>query len=263
MGFNFGQDAKRRVVGGGLADAAAGAVGMLPDSVLSYMLAPLQGLRTAASLAQGRADITPSPFMPHTQAAQRVADRVAPQPTTTAGKVTRFGLGMAMPVPASAKEAKAARAAEEFIATHLPKPVTRDGLYGISARELPDGFSPVVMVEQKRPGAYDVLHKRDKAGEVTLDRGGAFVDRAQIAPEYQRQGIGSAAYDAIEQQTGRRLISSPLGLSEAATGLWRKRLGAMSPADRDAALNEALDIGRGYGIRDEHLNMRLDPLRSK
>jgi len=109
---------------------------------------------------------------------------------------------------------------------------------------------------------FSVMVNGEKAGEITLAPDGApFVDRVQLSDDWRGKGVAEAAYDQIEQQIGRTLVPSPLGLTEDASRFWAKRLDRMSPEQRAAAIDEAFQIGRGFGLRDEHLENRLGRFR--
>lgn len=106
----FGADATRkpsngkreafRTFAGGPADALAGVV----DAITMPMTMPLSMLQHAA----GRHE----PFAPFAA----LAERVVPQPETLRGKATRFGINMAIPVPAATKGVKAMQGVEDVAA---------------------------------------------------------------------------------------------------------------------------------------------------
>lgn len=106
----FGADATRkpsngkreafRTFAGGPADALAGVV----DAIAMPMTMPLSMLQHAA----GRHE----PFAPFAA----LAERVVPQPETLRGKATRFGINMAIPVPAATKGVKAMQGVEDVAA---------------------------------------------------------------------------------------------------------------------------------------------------
>lgn len=110
--------------------------------------------------------------------------------------------------------------------------------------------------------AYEITVGGERAGRISLVRRGAdvFVDAAVLDPRFQRQGIGPAAYDEIEASIGQPLLPSPLGLSPPAVRLWGERLAIKPDTERVAIIERAKAIGREYGVREEHLSARLDPV---
>lgn len=112
-------------------------------------------------------------------------------------------------------------------------------------------------------GMYDVRVDGKFAGTASVAGDGEkpFLSAINIEPEFQRRGIGSALYESIEKDLGRPLVPSPLGLTDEATSFWQKRLRDMPPDKVAELLDEAMGIGRSYGIRDEHLAPRFAPLR--
>jgi hypothetical protein len=108
-------------------------------------------------------------------------------------------------------------------------------------------------------GAYDISVGGRPAGSVSMaPNGRPFVDRIQIDPAFQRQGVGGQVYDQLEETLGVPLVPSPLGLSDEAQGFWRKRLGALDPAQAQTRINEAMDYGQEFGVDAFD---RLNPLR--
>jgi GNAT superfamily N-acetyltransferase len=101
------------------------------------------------------------------------------------------------------------------------------------------------------------------AGQIGLADGGPFVSSVTVEPEFRKQGVGAALYKEAEAMAGRPLVPSPLGLTDDATRVWKKRLAKMAPEDANRLIDESMEIGRGYGIRDEHLTPRLGPLRQQ
>jgi GNAT superfamily N-acetyltransferase len=108
-------------------------------------------------------------------------------------------------------------------------------------------------------GAYDISVGGRPAGSVSMaPNGRPFVDRIQIDPAFQRQGVGGQVYDQLEETLGVPLVPSPLGLSDEAQGFWRKRLGALDPMQAQARINQAMDYGQEFGVDAYD---RLNPLR--
>lgn len=67
----------------------------------------------------------------------------------------------------------------------------------------------------------------DKTGEVIgqadMSRDNDYLSIVGVNSKYQRQGIGSNLYSAIEKHQGRKLKPSPDNVSDKAKGLWNKR----------------------------------------
>jgi ribosomal protein S18 acetylase RimI-like enzyme len=77
-------------------------------------------------------------------------------------------------------------------------------------------------------GSFTVM-LADTLGEIGRayvkdDGRGDYLTSVRIDDDYQRQGIGTKLYAAIEKRIGHKLRPSPNGLSTAAKALWRKRL---------------------------------------
>jgi uncharacterized protein len=120
-----------------------------------------------------------------------------------------------------------------------------------------------VTLKKIRPDNFEIESNGQRAGDVTINRHGDafFIDRIELAPGFQGKRIGSTTYNALERGLNMMLVPSPLGLSESATALWQKRLAKMTPDDAREYLDRAWQIGKGFGLRDEHLLARLGPLR--
>lgn len=131
-----------------------------------------------------------------------------------------------------------------------------------------------ITIEPQKFGRYIIQDDGKEVGRVSLAGDGEkpFVDIVNVDPAYQRRGIASSAYDFIEKDIGRRLLPSPLGLSEAATEVWRKRLANVPKAEREALLDESKQVGLSYmpsgmpdselKIRDQWIESRLAPFRN-
>jgi GNAT superfamily N-acetyltransferase len=108
-------------------------------------------------------------------------------------------------------------------------------------------------------GAYDISVGGRPAGNVSMaPNGRPFVDRIQIDPAFQRQGVGGQVYDQLEETLGVPLVPSPLGLSDEAQGFWRKRLDALPPDQARHRIDEAMGYGQEFGVDAYD---RLNPLR--
>jgi GNAT superfamily N-acetyltransferase len=126
-----------------------------------------------------------------------------------------------------------------------------------AARDAVEGVRYV----RKSPTMADAYVGDQFAGTVSLAEGKPFVSAVSVEPQFRGQGVGSGLYREAEAMAGRPLVPSPLGLTEDATSLWQRRLARMRPEDANRLIDESMELGRGYGIRDEHLEPRLGPLR--
>jgi hypothetical protein len=72
---------------------------------------------------------------------------------------------------------------------------------------------------------YAVTLKGDVVGTFLYGQGpdAAVQVAAMVAPDYRRQGIASAAYDAVERITGKTLTQSTVSVSESASAFWEAR----------------------------------------
>jgi hypothetical protein len=116
-----------------------------------------------------------------------------------------------------------------------------------------------VSVEDEGGGLFRVFVGDSPAGNLNVSRSGegSFMSSAFLGPEFTGQRYGSEAYDLVEQALGRRLGPSPLGLSANARPFWRRRLEALAPADRAAALRQSYEEGIALGVPDRDVRMRL------
>lgn len=116
-----------------------------------------------------------------------------------------------------------------------------------------------VTVNNEGNGLYSVFADGAPAGEVRIARNGAgdFVERSQLNPEFQGKRIGHQAYNLIERDMGKRLVPSPTGLSANGAAFWRRRIKDYEPDEAVDAYKRSQAAGRGYGIPDRDINMRL------
>jgi hypothetical protein len=88
-----------------------------------------------------------------------------------------------------------------------------------------------------------------KVGEMNLSSRAPYASSVEIHPNFRRQGIASKLYDIAEKDIGRKMMPSPLGLSEAATAMWKNRLSSYDdPKQKADLIREAVGVGRGAGI---------------
>jgi hypothetical protein len=86
-----------------------------------------------------------------------------------------------------------------------------------------------------------------RVAELNLSWRGPYATSVTVSGP-RRTGIATKLYDAIEQNIGRRLVPSPLGLTPDATAFWKARLSKMDPAERQAVLDEMVSIGQSAGV---------------
>lgn len=156
------------------------------------MLMPLQGFRTAAALANltrptnptdmvrpRDLNVTPAPIMPTTAVAQRVADRVAPQPESASGRLARAVLSMAIPVPGPAKEIEAARLAR----------VVEQGA---------EGAAPKILAYHGSPHTFDAFSSHaigTGEGNQAYGHGLYFAENEDVAKGYRNALSGTLSLD--------------------------------------------------------------------
>lgn len=119
-----------------------------------------------------------------------------------------------------------------------------------AARAKPDG-----MIAQK--GDVSISKKGDqfiaevdgkRVGSMSLSWRGPYATSVEVASDARRRGIATHLYDAAESVLGRPVVPSPLGISDEAMKLWKRRLSGLDPETRDALLKEAAQIGADAGV---------------
>ena len=105
-----------------------------------------------------------------------------------------------------------------------------------------------VSIEQPTDTTFSAQKDGKEIGRLSISPAGPFVSPVSVVEAHRRQGVATLLYDAAEKSLGRRLIPSPLGLSDATTEFWKKRLAALPPAEARALVQEAIDIGDQEGI---------------
>ena len=78
-----------------------------------------------------------------------------------------------------------------------------------------DGFKVRIILDGEQVGILET----EKYGDDLQ------VQWAEIEPEHQRKGLGSAMYSALEEETGMKLTHGDIRSSVGALRLWKKRLG--------------------------------------
>ncbi len=116
-----------------------------------------------------------------------------------------------------------------------------------------------VAVENLGRGRFAAFVDGKKAGTVSIAKGGEadFVEGAYLEPEFTGKRLGVEIYNQIEQALDKKLAPSPLGLSANARPFWRRRLAAMTPEERADAFQRSYDAGKGYGLDDRDIRLRL------
>jgi hypothetical protein len=114
-------------------------------------------------------------------------------------------------------------------------------------------------VADEGSGIFRVFVGDNNAGTISIAKGGQgdFVSAAYLEPQFTGKRYGMDAYNQIEQQIGRRLVPSPLGLSANARPFWRRRLAEMSEEERQDVFRRSYNAGIGYGVPDRDVRLRL------
>jgi GNAT superfamily N-acetyltransferase len=87
-----------------------------------------------------------------------------------------------------------------------------------------------------------------KVGSMSLSWRGPYATSVEVGQAARRKGIATQLYDAAEEIIGRRMIPSPLGMTDDAVRLWKRRLSVLDPAEKQALLREVVDIADGAGV---------------
>jgi len=119
--------------------------------------------------------------------------------------------------------------------------------------------APATSIEHEGSGIFRVRHGGEPAGTISVAKNGSgnFVSAANLDEPFIGRGIGSEAYNLIENEIGRKLAPSPLGISPTATKFWQKRLKEMSPEDRSNLFAQTREAGASYNLPERDVNMRL------
>jgi hypothetical protein len=97
--------------------------------------------------------------------------------------------------------------------------------------------------------AYIAEHNGQKVGEMNLSSRAPYATSVEVHPSFRRMGIASKLYDVAEKDIGRKMMPSPLGLSDDATKMWKKRLsGYDDMKERADIVREAVNVGRAAGV---------------
>jgi len=85
-------------------------------------------------------------------------------------------------------------------------------------------------------------------GRMSLSPMGPFASPVRIDESFRRKGIATELYRRAEEDIGRRLIPSPLGLSPEAISFWKRRLSGMPVGEAQQLLTESLEIAEREGV---------------
>lgn len=113
-----------------------------------------------------------------------------------------------------------------------------------------------IEVTQPYPQSYDAFVGGQKAGNMSVSSSGPFASPTVVEPDFRRKGVATALYDQAEKDMGRRMIPSPLGLSDDAVQFWRSRFAAMPEHEAAALIREAQAVGESMGV-GKHSSERL------
>lgn len=123
------------------------------------------------------------------------------------------------------------------------------------------GVKKGINIVRKTPTMADAYIDDVFAGTVSLSENHPFVSAINVEPQYRGQGIGRELYAEAEKMAGKPLFPSPLGLTDDAVRMWKKRLASMPSDDAQRLLDAAQAAGEGYGILADLVAGRLKPLR--
>jgi hypothetical protein len=240
------------------ADALVGSKGLPGSGTLGFGIADLPmatGLPLMASDiagSTGRGDYTEAAL-----GAALPAAFYARKPIGKALGVARDALGR-VPAPVAAG-ATAAAVMSPDEAEASPASAIAKRVMGTVGEAGSGPIRPNVAIEDMGSGLFRVLHEQAPAGTISVAKGGKgnFVSAASIDPNFIGKGIGREAYNLIEQELGKKLAPSPLGLSPNAVRFWQKRSKEMSPEERLDLINRSREAGRDYGLPERDINLRL------
>ena len=87
-----------------------------------------------------------------------------------------------------------------------------------------------------------------EVGRMSLSPMGPFASPVRIDEGLRRKGVATELYRLAEEDIGRRLIPSPLGLSPEAISFWKRRFSGMPVGEAQQLLTESLEIAEREGI---------------
>lgn len=105
---------------------------------------------------------------------------------------------------------------------------------------------------------YIAEHNGQKVGEMNLSSRAPYATSVEVHPNFRRMGIASKLYDVAESDIGRKMMPSPLGLSDDATKMWKKRLNNYDDMGQMADIvREAVNVGRAAGVGKSAANRMM------
>jgi len=105
---------------------------------------------------------------------------------------------------------------------------------------------------------YIAEHNGQRVGEMNLSSRAPYATRVEVHPDFRRMGIASKLYDVAESDIGRKMMPSPLGLSDDATKMWKKRLNNYDDMGQRADIvREAVNVGRAAGVGKSAANRMM------
>jgi hypothetical protein len=87
-----------------------------------------------------------------------------------------------------------------------------------------------------------------EVGRMSLSPMGPFASPVRIDEGLRRKGVATELYRLAEEDIGRRLIPSPLGLSPEAISFWKRRFSGMPVGEAQQLLTESLEIAEREGV---------------
>jgi len=134
-----------------------------------------------------------------------------------------------------------AKATEAFAPPPLPKFSKPQ-----SSVALPDGRTATI--EHPDPETFNATVDGRRIGQMNLTLKRSAPYATSMSSDLRKQGVMAALHDAAERVLGRRLIPSPMGLSDDAIAFWKNRLGKMEPEEKQALLAEMVKVGEEAGV---------------
>jgi hypothetical protein len=119
-----------------------------------------------------------------------------------------------------------------------------------------------LVAEHEGSGFYNIIHKATGERIGTVSRAGdhPFISSIRLV-SHRGEGLAKHIYNALEKKIKRPIVPSPLGLSDNATRVWKKRLAKLPAEHAKQLLDESFKLGLTYGIKDpQHIIDRLQPL---
>ena len=118
---------------------------------------------------------------------------------------------------------------------------------------------PSTTIKHEGSGIFRVFHGDEPAGTISVAKNGTgnFISAANLDEPFIGKGIGREAYNLIENEIGRKLAPSPLGISPTASKFWQKRLNEMPAEEKANLFAQTREAGASYGLPERDVNLRL------